>query len=259
MKILITGANGYIGKSLYNAFKDKHDVTAITRKDFDLTDIRSMVNFFDGKYFDVVLHCAIVGGSRLKEDGWHVMDNNLIMYYNLFQCRDHYDKLINFGSGAEEHSPNTPYGLSKLIIRNSVLNTPNFFNVKIFGIFDENEWDTRFIKTSIKNHINKEPILVYENKKMTFFYMKDLIVLVEHLIITDPSKLLKENHCGYIDDYPLSEIAEIINGLDEHDVPILVGTKPGKDYVCEHNAGYNLPYIGLIRGIIETYNKIKWK
>ena len=35
MKILITGANGYIGKSLYNALKDKYDVTAVTRTDFD--------------------------------------------------------------------------------------------------------------------------------------------------------------------------------------------------------------------------------
>ena len=38
MKILITGGNGYIAKNLYNAFKDKYDVTSITRQDFDLTD-----------------------------------------------------------------------------------------------------------------------------------------------------------------------------------------------------------------------------
>ena len=37
MKILITGANGYIGKSLYNALKDKYDVTAVTRNSFDLS------------------------------------------------------------------------------------------------------------------------------------------------------------------------------------------------------------------------------
>lgn len=257
MKILITGANGYLGKSLYNALKDKHEVTAITRQDFDLTAVEAMIEFFDGKYFDVVLHCAITGGSRLKEDGWEVMDVNLCMYYNLLQCRTHYGKLINFGSGAEEYQPNTPYGLSKLVIRNSVINTPNFFNVRIFGMFDENEWDTRFIKASIKHYINKEPILVYENKKMTFFYMQDLIMLVEHLITTDSSKLMKENHCGYVNQYTLLEIAEIINELSDYKVPILVGTEPGKDYVCSYNAGYGLPYLGLKRGIIETYKKLK--
>ena len=38
LKILITGGNGYVAKSLYNAYKDVYDVTSITRKDFDLTD-----------------------------------------------------------------------------------------------------------------------------------------------------------------------------------------------------------------------------
>ena len=51
MKILITGANGYIGKSLFNALKDKYDITAITRQDFDLTNVQSMIKFFENKYF----------------------------------------------------------------------------------------------------------------------------------------------------------------------------------------------------------------
>ena len=46
MKILITGTNGYIGKSLYNALKDKYEVTTITRQDFDLTAIQPMIEFF---------------------------------------------------------------------------------------------------------------------------------------------------------------------------------------------------------------------
>jgi len=32
MKILITGTNGYIGKSLYNNLKDHYQVTPLTRK-----------------------------------------------------------------------------------------------------------------------------------------------------------------------------------------------------------------------------------
>jgi GDP-L-fucose synthase len=216
-----------------------------------------MIEFFKDKYFDVVLHCAIAGGSRLKEDGWEVMDINLCMHYNLIQCQNHYGKLISFGSGAEIYFPDTPYGLSKLVIRNSIMNIPNFYNVRIFGVFDENELDTRFIKANIKRYINKEPIQIYENKLMTFFYMKDLITLVEYLIVTDSSKLMKENHCGYINQYTLLEIAEIINKLDNHKVPILTGTEPGKDYICNYNAGYGLPYIGLKQGIIETYNKLK--
>ena len=257
MKILITGTNGYIGKSLYNTFKDKYDVTTITRNDFDLTDINSMLKFFEGKFFDVVLHCAIVGGSRLKEDDWSVMDANLSMYYNLIQCKSNYGKLINFGSGAEVLAENTPYGFSKRVIRNSVINLKNFFNIQIYAVFDENELDTRFIKANIKRYINKEPIQIYENKKMTFFYMKDLIKLVEHSIETDSYSLRKEVHCSYIGSNTLLEIAHFINKLGDHQVPILVGISDGNDYFTDYNAGCGIEYIGLKNGIIEVYNKLK--
>ena len=82
IKILITGGNGYIAKSLYNAFKDTYDVTSISRNDFDLSSFNSLNKFFRDKYFDVVIHCAVSGGSRLKQETTTDMDANLAMYYN---------------------------------------------------------------------------------------------------------------------------------------------------------------------------------
>ena len=38
MKILITGGNGYIARSIYSILHNKYDITTIGRKDFDLTD-----------------------------------------------------------------------------------------------------------------------------------------------------------------------------------------------------------------------------
>ena len=172
MKVLITGGNGYIAKSLYNAFKNQYDITSITRQDFDLTDSFNTLKYFSDKYFDVVIHCAISGGSRLKLDTWKDMDNNLKMYYNLLNCKDKFGKLIHFGSGAETNASESPYGLSKKVIAKSILEQDNFYNIKIFGVFDENELDTRFIKGNIKRYINKEPILIHQDKFMDFFYMK---------------------------------------------------------------------------------------
>ena len=45
------------------------------------------------------------------------------------------------------------------MIRQSILEKENFYNLRIFAVFDENEWDTRFIKTNIRHYINKKPIL----------------------------------------------------------------------------------------------------
>jgi nucleoside-diphosphate-sugar epimerase len=256
-RILITGGNGYVAKSLYNALSDDYEITLISRKDFDLTSFEATKNFLQGQYFDVVIHAAVVGGSRLKKDTWADMDCNLIMYYNLLQHKSSFGKLIHFGSGAEDYAGDTPYGLSKNVIKKSIQEQDNFFNIQIFGVFDENELDTRFIKSNIKRYINREPMNINVHKRMTFFYMKDLIKLVKHTIDTSSTKLTKEVYCSYIKNYTLREIADMINELDNHEVPIYMTDEFGEDYIAPAGAEYELDYIGVKQGIKEMYNKLK--
>jgi nucleoside-diphosphate-sugar epimerase len=257
MKILITGGNGYIAKSIYNNLKSIYDITLITRKECELTNFLSVNSFFQDKYFDVIIHCAVDGGSRLKEDNINVLDNNLKMYYNLLEQRTHYGKFIHFGSGAQFRSKPGPYGLSKSIIAESMLNKECFYNIIIYAIFDENELDTRFIKANIKKYINKESMIIHNNKKMTFFYMKDLVKLVEYIILEDPARLIKTQYASYVSEYSLKDIAEYIDTLADYKVPILIGTEPGEDYESKYNAPYKLNYIGLKEGIREVFNKLK--
>jgi nucleoside-diphosphate-sugar epimerase len=255
MKLLITGGNGYIAKSLYNTFKDKYDITCITRQDFDLTVFQLMNEFFQNKYFDVVIHCAVQGGNRLKTESFADMDANLISYYNLLQHRSYYNKLIHFGSGAETHNPESPYGLSKKVISNSVSEIDNFYNLRIFGVFDENEWETRFIKNNIKKYINKQPLEINHNKKMDFFYMKDLVTLVKFYILNE--NLPKEIDCNYSYSLNMFNIVDIINSLDSYRVDIMFKNILFiDDYIGKYN-DLGLPYIGLEQGIINTYNKLK--
>jgi UDP-glucose 4-epimerase len=254
MKILITGGNGYIANGLYNNLKSIHDITLITRKDFDLTDSKATGLWFEDKYFDIIIHTAVVGGSRLKPEDSSIMDQNLQMYYNLLTYKDHYKKFIHFGSGAETHL-DTPYGWSKNIICKSILEKDNFYNIRIFGVFDENEWETRFIKTSIKKYINNEPMEIYQNKYMDFFYMEDLVSLVEFYILND--NLPKEIDCTYCESKTLYHITDIINHLNGHQVEIKLNNSGiGTKYIGKFtDLGIN--YIGLEQGIIETYNKLK--
>lgn len=257
MKILITGGNGYIAKSLYNALKSDYEITLVTRQDFDLTAFQALNKFFQGKYFDVVLHTAVSGGSRLKEENWADMDCNLAMYYNLLQHKPHFGKLIHFGSGAEYYAPETPYGMSKRVIAKSILEQDSFYNIKVFGVFDENELDTRFIKANLKRYISREPMMIDAHKKMTFFYMKDLVMLVKHYIDTRSTALMTVSYCSYINQYTLMEIAQMINQLDDHKVPIYATDEFADNYTSNYNAGYGLPYIGFKRGLQEVYNKLR--
>ena len=257
-RILITGGNGYIAKSLYNALKDEYNVTCITRQQLDLTDGEATIQWFKGKYFDVVIHCAVKGGSRLKGDTFADMDRNLCMYYNLLQCQSHYDKFIQFGSGAELLQRDTPYGLSKHVIRQSMLEKNRFYNIRIYGVFDENELDTRFVKSNIKRYINKEPMLI-QDKRMSFFYMQDLITLVKHHITTDPCRLISESNCAYVASTSLMDIANTINELDYYKVPIYMDTQPGVDYESTLGVPYGLKYIGLKQGIKTVYDNLLHK
>ena len=257
MRILITGANGYVGKSLYNALKDKYDITAITRNSFDLTDSIAMSKFFQSRYpFDIVLHCAVAGATNPRDENWDVADSNLIMYYNLLKFKQYYSKLIHFGSGAETYLPSTPYGYSKKVIAKSILNQDNFYNIKIFGVFDENELDTRFIKANIKRYINKEPIKINEVKFMDFFYMQDLIKVVDYYINEENPP--KEFDCVYSEkSYTLFGLACLINKLDDYEVEIAYGDKIGDDYLSKYRTPLPIELIGLEQGIKNVYNKLK--
>jgi GDP-L-fucose synthase len=256
MNILITGGNGYIAKSLYNALKDKYNVTSISRDNFDLTNSEATRIFFKDKYYDAIIHSAVAGAINPKEENWNIMDNNLMMYYNLFQNKKHYKKLIHFGSGAETHLPQTPYGYSKKIIAKSILNQDNFYNLRLFGAFDENESDTRFIKANIKRYINKESLQIYQDKYMSFFYMKDLVKIVEYYIIN--TDIQKELDCCYSNIYTLSAIADIINSLSDYQVNIIKQNPDiGGGYYGNNLQRPNIDYLELELGIKEVYNKLK--
>jgi UDP-glucose 4-epimerase len=256
MRILITGANGYIGKSLYSALKDKHDVTAVTRSGFDLTDAVAMSKFFESRRpFDTVLHCAVTGATNPRDTNWNITDTNLTMYYNLLKFKQYYSKLIHFGSGAETHLPDTPYGYSKKVIAKSILHQDNFYNIKIFGIFDENELDTRFIKASLKRYIAKEPIQIHQDKVMDFFYMQDLVNVLEYYMSEENPP--KEFDCAYNEFYSLKNIADIINTLDKYKVEINIEKEGRAMYKSNYRSVLAVDLIGLQEGIKYVYDKLK--
>ncbi len=256
--ILITGGRGYIAKELYSALKHDYHVTTISRDTFDLSNAHQTESWFQDKHFDVVIHTAIRGGSRLVKDDSVVLDNNLQMYFNLLSQQSKYTKLINIGSGAELSSTNSPYGLSKHVIRTSLLEKDNFYNLRIFGIFNENELETRFIKANIARYLREEPILIFEDKLMDFYYMNDFVSLIRFYVENDD--VPKEYDCCYETHPTLSVIAEKINSLSTHKVPVLISRNEPSDssYIGTYTP---LPVstVGLDVGIQNVYGKLSCK
>jgi nucleoside-diphosphate-sugar epimerase len=254
-RILITGGNGYIASSLYRELHAVYDITRITRNEFDLTNHTETSRWFDGKYFDVVIHTAITGGSRLRAENSTVIDNNLKMYYNLLDNGDKFDKFISIGSGAELYHTDTPYGLSKRVIHESMSGKNGYYNIRVFAVFDENELDTRFIKSNILRYIRKEPMIIHSNKQMSFFYMKDFIQVINHYITTPIAP--KEFDCVYNNSLCLTEIANLINSLSDYTVKVQVESQmTASPYVGVYN-DLGIKFDGFENGIRNVYKNLR--
>lgn len=254
-KILITGKNGYIASSLYNSLKTTYDLTVVGRNELDLSNSRLVNDWFEHKEFDTVIHTAIQGGYRLHKDDMSIMDTNLKIYYNLLDNKKKYSKFINIGSGAELFSINTPYGLSKHVIRHSVLKEQQFYNIRAFAVFDENEKDSRFIKSNLVNYINHNSMTLQQDKKMDFFYMKDFLSVIRHYIEYD--NLPTEIDCSYSQSPLLSDILSFINTLGAHAVPTVnYGSGISEEHYSGTYVDLGLEYIGLENGIRQVYNKL---
>jgi nucleoside-diphosphate-sugar epimerase len=261
MKILITGSNGVIGKFLTKKLKD-HDMFTPKSSAVDFSNKEQVDYFFKhNNNFDLIIHCAVKGGSRLAKDDWGAMDTNIKMYLNLLDHRDKYGRFITFGSGAEIYMSNEPYGLSKKAITKSMSDKDNFYNIRIYGLFGDGELETRFIRASLQNYINKQPIQINENKIMDFFYMEDLWTLVKYYI-NNPNPP-KEIDCCY-GEYKktLRGIANTINSLGDYEVEVLAPPHmfmPTKEYFGDSTIleSLELKLIGFEQALKLEYEKYK--
>lgn len=255
-KVLITGGQGFIGRNLVKGLKDEFEIISISRLDFDLTNRQATDEYFKNKKFDIVIHTAIKGGSRFGfPNDPYVLEDNLMMYYNLLANQSQFKKFINLGSGAEIGYPTDSYGLSKYIIRESILSKPNFYNLRLFGVFGGDELDTRFIKSNIKRYINDKPLIIHQDKLMDFFYIDDLVELIRYYILN--KDLLKETDCVYSSKYSLREVISKILSIEgaKGSITSILNLSLGIDYIGK--ADNIIPYIGLEEGIKRVYNKLK--
>jgi len=140
MRICVLGAGGFVGRNL---IRDT-DWVGVTRQDLDLTNQLEVEEYFKTHEYDAVIHCAVVGGSRLKPDDAEVLYKNLLMFENV--ARVFNGKLIYFSSGAALRGdpPTDPYGLSKWLIDRRIDAIPNAYSLRIWGCYGPGELPTRF-------------------------------------------------------------------------------------------------------------------
>ncbi len=198
--ILITGGSGYIGRHLQQALVSRYHVFAPTHQELELLDTAAVEKYFKSHKVDVVIHAAVVGGSRPEEAITHSLSTNLHMFFNLVRCRKYFDRFINLGSGAEydksrslkkvseddfdKFIPSDEYGFYKYICAKYIQETDfNAVNLRIFGLYGQGEdYRLRFISNMLVRKLLVMPLKVNQDVIFDYVYIDDFVRIIEQFI-----------------------------------------------------------------------------
>ena len=221
MNILLTGGSGFVGRSIISHLGDKYNIVAPTSSELNLTNSDEVDYYINKDNFHFIVNCSVKGGRRTNIDTEKDFYDNIKMFDNLLKHVNLNRNLITFSSGAEIYSPTSFYGFSKKICTSLVKNKSNIKNIRIYNVFGELGMKDSFVYASIEKCLKNEDIIVWDDKYFDIFYIKDLIKIIDSLIIKN-SPNYEEIDCVYDQKYKLSEIANLIKNLSNSKSNIII-------------------------------------
>ena len=252
-RVLITGANGFLGREFTSYFRKEYDVFSLSRDQLDVTNEVEVKTFLDTNVVDIVLHTAFSGVSNPKVSIRDAI-SNLKAYENLSKHLRSDQKLFCFGSGSAKEGSKTKasvgYTTVKRLISQDILERKkeNVFDFTLYGCFGVEEDTSRFIKSSIRNSNNSEPIIINNNIFMDFFFVEDVCKVIERYTQPDSCTLPKSFDLVYKVKVTLLEIAKIIS---DNEYLITIIDPEGIPYVGDSSTldDIGLSLVGLEKGI----------
>jgi GDP-L-fucose synthase len=276
LKIIITGAGGFVGRNLCEYLADKYTIYPVTHKELELLNENNVEKFIRKNGINFIIHCASIGGTRKTGydiNSVDVVSKNLRMFFNLARTLTPEMRMINLGSGAEydknrplikvdeeefdNHIPKDDYGYSKYLISKYIEKTENINCLRIFGLYGKYE-DTsfKFISNAIIKNLFKMPITINQNVYFDYLYIDDFVKIIDKIIQKQPSNnILNLTPTDKID---LISIASIINEISDYKSEIIVNNEGlNKEYSGNNKKLFNeygdLELISYIEGIRELY------
>lgn len=200
MKILIIGANGFIGKHLRVYLTKNSGYTLLTPSSIELNIAQeeSVDVYMKIHKPEIIINCANRGGGR-DSGNENIVHENLRMFFNIVKHSDKVSKIIHFGSGAEysKHKPIMDvkeedadtampldeYGFYKSVCSKFIEKSDNNLNLRIFGCYGEYEnYEFKFISNAIVKNLLHLPITINKNVFFDYIYVDDLVKIVDYFL-----------------------------------------------------------------------------
>lgn len=238
MNILLTGASGFIGRNLTEAFRPKYNVLTPSHKELELLDEDAVKDYFNKNSIDIVIHGAVRPGHRNAKDPSGQLFHNTRMFFNLARNRDKFRKMIVISSGLiydiryylpkmkeeyfDTHVPVDEGGLSKYIVAKYIEKCDNMAELRVFSIFGKYEdYAIRFISNLICKALFDLPLTMKQNRLFDFIYIDDFIPIVEYFIENEGK--YKCYNVSPDNSIELLTVAEKIRRVSGKDLSVIVG------------------------------------
>jgi UDP-glucose 4-epimerase len=237
MKVLVTGARGFIGRNLVEQLGPPYVVLAPTHAELDLLDEGAVSAFLRCQAPDAVVHCATKPGHRNAPDPTGLVYANTRMFFNLARCEGLFGRLVVLTSGAvydqrhylpkmsesyfDAYVPVDETGYSKSVMARHAALMDRTVELRPFGVFGKHEdWEIRFISNAVCKTLFDLPITLRQDRLFDYVFVDDLVRVIRHFLTHDA----KEKAYNVTPDraVALSDIARMVLEVSGKDLPVLI-------------------------------------
>ena len=198
-RVLLTGANGFIGKNIIEALGEKYTIIRVSRSsEYDIGDLDSLMGI-DG--IDLVIHGAaktFVPDSFDNPYDFYRFNINSALNIAEFCRVKRVKQLIYLNSytyGSPEYLPidechrvsfHSPYNKSKYIAEELLFQYleghTKVVSLRLFNLYGKGQSESFLIPTILKQMLESKRVCVKDlDPKRDFLYIKDLMSLIEQI------------------------------------------------------------------------------